>query len=140
MNQEPLKNVQEIKAKHEHKLSKLDRLALFITNKVGTMGFFFVIFSWTVLWLGWNILGPQNLRFDPYPGFILWLFISNMLQIFLMPLLLIGQNLQGKAAEKRTQYDFEVDQKAENEIKLILEQLQKQEEILREISETIKQQ
>ena len=57
-----------------------------------------------------------------------------------MPLLLIGQNLQGKAAEKRTQYDFEVDQKAENEIKLILEQLQKQEEILREISETIKQQ
>ena len=101
------------------------------------MGFFFVIFSWTVLWLGWNILGPQNLRFDPYPGFILWLFISNMLQIFLMPLLLIGQNLQGKAAEKRTQYDFEVDQKAENEIKLILQELHKQENILQEIAKKI---
>ena len=137
MKQELLKNVQAIKAKHERKLSKLDRLALFITNHVGTMGFFFVIFSWTVLWLGWNILGPQNFRFDPYPGFILWLFISNMLQIFLMPLLLIGQNLQGKAAEKRTQYDFEVDQKAENEIKLILQELHKQENILQEIAKKI---
>jgi uncharacterized membrane protein len=138
MNQEQLKNVEEIKIKHERRLSKLDRLALFITNKVGTMGFFFVIFTWTVCWLGWNIIGPKDLRFDPYPGFILWLFISNMLQIFLMPLLLIGQNLQGKAAEKRTEYDFEVDQKAENEIKLILEQLQKQEKELQEILKKIK--
>ncbi len=140
MQQKALSNIEEIKIKHERRLSRLDRLALFITNKVGTMGFFFVIFIWTVCWLGWNIIGPKNLRFDPYPGFILWLFISNMLQIFLMPLLLIGQNLQGKAAEKRTEYDFEVDQKAENEIKLILQELRKQENVLQEISEKIKQQ
>ncbi|MEI8343405.1 MAG: DUF1003 domain-containing protein [Candidatus Moraniibacteriota bacterium] len=131
------KNVQEIRVGHAHRLGKLDRLALFITNKVGTMGFFFLIFSWTVLWLGWNIIGPVNMRFDPYPGFILWLFISNMLQIFLMPLLLIGQNLQGKAADKRMEYDFEVDQKSEKVIEEILAHLQKQEVVLQEITKVI---
>jgi uncharacterized membrane protein len=126
--------VKEIKAKHERQLDALDRLALFITDKVGTMGFFFLIFLWTVCWLGWNTLGPKGMRFDPFPGFVLWLFISNMLQIFLMPLLLIGQNLQGKAADKRTEYNFEVDQKAEREIGMILRQLENQEKVLREIS------
>lgn len=131
------KNVAEIKEKHEHKLSRLDQLALWITNRIGTMGFFFLIFIWTISWLSWNILAPQNLRFDPFPGFVLWLFISNMLQIFLMPLLLIGQNLQGTAAEKRTEYDFEVDKKAEEEIKAILLKLENQEKILKEIQKKI---
>jgi uncharacterized membrane protein len=134
-----MENVQAIKTKHEHKLKRLDRLALWITNKIGTMGFFFAIFCWTILWLGWNTLGPTALRFDPFPGFVLWLFISNMIQIFLMPLLLIGQNLQGAAAEKRTEYDFEVDQKAELEIKMILEKLEQQGIILRDIQQKIEQ-
>ena len=47
------------------------------------MGFFLLIFSWTVLWLGWNVIAPKSLQFDPYPAFVLWLFISNMIQIFL---------------------------------------------------------
>ncbi|HEX8974856.1 MAG TPA: DUF1003 domain-containing protein [Patescibacteria group bacterium] len=130
--------VKEIKAKHERKLGLLDSMALFITNKVGTMGFFFLIFIWTVGWLGWNTLGPQSLRFDPFPGFVLWLFISNMLQIFLMPLLLIGQNLQGQAAEKRTEYDFEVDQKAESEIEAIVVHLERQQKLLEEIAADLK--
>lgn len=133
-----MQNVAQIKNKHQRKLDKLDRLALWITNKIGTMGFFFTIFCWTVLWLGWNMLAPQHLRFDPFPGFVLWLFISNMIQIFLMPLLLIGQNLQGAAAEKRTEYDFEVDQKAEAEIKMILEKLEAQSKMLEEIRKNLK--
>lgn len=133
-----MENIAQIKTKHEHKLSSLDLLALWITNKIGTMGFFFIIFIWTILWLAWNTLGPKNLQFDPFPGFVLWLFFSNMIQIFLMPLLLIGQNLQGQAAEKRTQYDFEVDQKAEKEIETILSHLEKQEKMLQEITKQLK--
>jgi hypothetical protein len=30
-----------------------------------------------------NTLATEELRFDPYPGFVLWLFVSNMIQIFL---------------------------------------------------------
>lgn len=54
------------------------------------MGFFFIIFTWTALWLGWNSLVTASFRFDPFPAFVFWLFISNMIQIFLMPLIMIG--------------------------------------------------
>jgi uncharacterized membrane protein len=78
------------------------------------------------------MFAPKSLRFDPYPGFVLWLFISNMIQLFLMPLLLIGQNLQGRGAEQRAKNDYKVNQKAEKEIEEIQEQLA---EILRRLDE-----
>lgn len=126
----PLRNVNIV---HKEKLSSLDLFAMWITEKVGTMGFFFVVFFWTLIWLGWNVLGPEEYHFDPFPAFVLWLFISNTIQIFLMPLLLIGQNLQGKHAEARAEADFEVNAKAEQEIETILAHLENQDEILQEI-------
>jgi uncharacterized membrane protein len=105
------------------KVAPLNRLALWITEHVGTMQFFLVIFAWTVGWLAWNMFAPKGLRFDPFPGFVLWLFISNMIQLFLMPLLLIGQNLQGRHSEERAKNDYKVNQKAEQEIEAIQDQL-----------------
>jgi uncharacterized membrane protein len=64
---------------------------------------------------GWNTFAPPRLRFDPYPAFVLWLFLSNVLQMMLMPLSMIGQNLQGRHAEARAAADFEVNLKAERE-------------------------
>jgi len=101
----------------------LNRLALWITLHVGTMQFFLVIFVWTVSWLFWNMFAPKPMRFDPYPGFVLWLFISNMIQLFLMPLIMIGQNLQGRGAEDRAKNDYKVNLKAEQEIQEIQDQL-----------------
>jgi uncharacterized membrane protein len=105
------------------RVTPLSKLALWITNHVGTMQFFLAIFAWTVCWLFWNMFAPKSLRFDPYPGFVLWLFISNMIQLFLMPLLLIGQNLQGRGAEERAKNDYKVNLRAEREIKEIQAQL-----------------
>lgn len=87
------------------------------------MGFFVVIFLWTVLWLSWNMLAPKPIRFDPYPGFVLWLFISNMIQLFLMPLILIGQNLQAKESDQRAKNDYKVNCKAEEGIEEIKKSL-----------------
>lgn len=118
---------------HRRNLSGLEKLALIITQKVGTMGFFFIILGWTVLWLGWNIIAPEKLRFDPYPAFVLWLFISNLIQIHLMPLIMIGQNIQGKHAELRAEYDYQTDKKAEKEIETILHHLEQQQTLVIEI-------
>jgi len=104
-------------------LSESEKFAIWITDKVGTIGFFAIIFFWTVVWLGWNMFAPANLRFDPYPAFVFWLFISNMIQIFLMPLIMVGQNLQSKHAEIRAETDFEVNLKAEKEVADIQEDL-----------------
>ena len=111
----------------------MDLFAIWVTQKIGTVGFFFLVFFWTLIWLGWNILGPAEYQFDPYPAFVLWLFISNLLQIFIMPLLLIGQNLQGKHSEARAEADFEVNTKAEQEIETILIHLENQNEIMQEL-------
>jgi uncharacterized membrane protein len=97
------------------------------------MGFFFVILCWTIVWLGWNTLAPSALRFDPYPAFVLWLFISNIIQIFLMPLIMIGQNLQSAHAESRAEADFEVNTKAELEIETILMHLENQNALIVQI-------
>jgi uncharacterized membrane protein len=105
------------------KPTPLNRLALWITEHVGTMQFFLVIFVWTVTWLLWNMFAPKSLRFDPFPGFVLWLFISNMIQLFLMPLIMIGQNLQGRGAEERAKNDYKVNRKAETEIQEMKAQL-----------------
>ncbi|MDP2089425.1 MAG: DUF1003 domain-containing protein [Flavobacteriaceae bacterium] len=94
------------------------------------MGFFFIIFIWTVLWLMWNSISPKEFRFDPFPAFVLWLFISNMIQIFLMPLIMIGQNLQSVRAEIQADADFEINKKAEIEIETILMHLENQNKMM----------
>jgi uncharacterized membrane protein len=111
-------------------MSKLDQLAMWITDHVGTMGFFLVILVWTTLWLGWNFLAPPRLQFDSPMGFVFWLFISNMIQILLMPLIMVGQNIQGRQSEARAQHDLDINIKAEAEVELILRGLERQNEIL----------
>lgn len=124
------KPIRNINIEHKEKLTSLEVFAVWITDHVGTAGFFLIIFFWTIIWLGWNMFAPIDFIFDPYPAFVLWLFISNMVQIFLMPLILIGQNLQGKHAEARAEADYEVNSKAEKEIETILIHLENQNEIL----------
>lgn len=130
----PVKNVNKI---HRERLSGLEKLAIFATARIGTMGFFFIIFTWTVIWLSFNILGPKELRFDPYPAFVLWLFISNLIQLHLMPLIMVGQNIQGKHAALRSEHDFETDKKAEAEIETILFHLENQQKLILRILEKI---
>jgi uncharacterized membrane protein len=122
-----------INSQHKDKLSKIDKLALWITNRVGSMGFFLIIFCWTISWLSWNTLAPAPMKFDPYPAFVLWLFISNMIQIFLMPLIMIGQNLQSKHSELRAEEDYLINKKAETEIETILMHLENQNELILQI-------
>jgi uncharacterized membrane protein len=123
----PLRNVNaEVKAH----FSLLDRVALWITTRVGTMGFFLIILGWTAIWLGWNTVLPASWRFDPAMGFVLYLFLCNVIQILLMPLIMVGQNLQGAHSEARAQNDLEVNVKAEKEIEVILEHLEYQNRLI----------
>lgn len=115
---------------HEQSLSALDRLAIAITDKVGSIGFFLIIAGWTVLWTGYNIIASEIPAlhwpaFDPFPAFVAYLLISNVIQILLMPLIMVGQNLQGRHAETRAELDFEINQKAEKEVTTTLLHLER---------------
>ena len=130
----PLRNVNREASQN---LSAMDRLACRITDRVGTMGFFLIVLAWTVLWLGWNLLAPADLQFDPPMGFVFWLFISNLIQLLLMPLIMVGQNVQGRHSEMRAEHDLEVNIKAEEEIEVILQHLEYQNSLLIAMVETL---
>ena len=131
------KPIHNVNIRHKESLSALEKIAVRVTDYVGSMGFFLIILFWTISWLGWNTLAPKDFRFDPFPAFVLWLFISNMIQIFLMPLIMIGQNLQGRHAEKIAESYFNVNVRAEKEIEVILMHLEHQNELILKILENI---
>ena len=118
-------------------LGLMDRLAVWIAQRVGTMGFFLIISAWTLSWLAWNFLAPEHWRFDPPMGFIFYLFISNVIQILLMPLIMVGQNIQGVHSEARAQHDLEINMKAEQEIEVILHHLEDQNVLLMRMVEKL---
>ena len=124
------KPVRDLHLEKAAKMSGLDQFAILITERVGTIGFFLIILTWTVLWLGWNLLAPKPYQFDPPMGFVLWLFISNLIQIMLMPLIMVGQNIQGRQADARAESDLAINVKAEEEIEVILHHLEYQNAIL----------
>ena len=136
----PPMTIEELRSKHTRlrdsaaermkKLGPLERLAVWITAHVGSMGFFLIILVWTIGWLGWNSVAPNSLRFDPPNAFVLWLFMSNVIQILLMPLIMVGQNVQAAAADARAEHDLRVNVKAEAEIEVILTHLEYQNALL----------
>jgi uncharacterized membrane protein len=128
----PVKNAN---VEHGNTLSPLDKLAVKITDKVGSMGFFLTILGWTILWTGYNILASEVpalhwTSFDPFPAFVAYLLISNVIQILLMPLIMVGQNIQGRHSEIRAELDFEINQKAEKEVMAVLKHLEHNTDLL----------
>jgi uncharacterized membrane protein len=139
-------SVEELKEKRKQILKKVEmekdnsalaKIAVWITQHVGSMGFFIIIFVWTVSWLSWNTLAPKGLRFDPFPAFVLWLFISNMIQLFLMPMILLGQNIQAKESDARAEADLKINAQAALENETILLHLENQNQMMIKILKAI---
>lgn len=126
------------RVEHLLSLSMTERLAVGVHRLIGSLGFFFLILIWTVAWLGWNIWAPVEVRFDPGPAFVIWLFASNILQLILLPVIMVGQNIEGRAAEWRAQMDFDINRKAEREVEAIIAHLENQNELLLEIIRKVK--
>ena len=130
----PIKN---INIKHKESLTRSEKFATWITNHIGTTGFFIIILIWTVFWFLWNIFAPTKLHFDPFPAFVIWVFISNMFQFLFLPLIMISQNLQERHTIMRAENDFEINLKSEKEIETILSELKKQGELISKISKRL---
>lgn len=126
----PIANINTIR---NNAASPLERMAIATTEHIGTMGFFFLLVGITVIWFLWNVLAPEAYRFDPGPAFVLWLFAANVTQLFLMPLIMIGQNEDAKHNEARAESDYATNLKAEREVEAILKHLENQNELLHAI-------
>lgn len=127
------KSIKNDRLQHLMSLSTAEKGAVLMHRMIGSLGFFFLILVWTIVWLAWNIWAPLPYRFDPAPAFVIWLFASNILQLILLPVIMVGQNIEGRAAEWRSQMDFEINQKTEREAEAIIAHLENQNELMLEI-------
>ncbi len=114
-----------------NRLGAQDRIALVITTAVGTM---YAVYLFAALMAGWMlvqiIMGKQ--AFDPYP-FAFLLFLGNIVQLLLMPLIMVGQNLQGRHAEARADEEFRTTQKTFADMETTMRHLDAQDgELLRQ--------
>ena len=78
------------------------RLSERIARFIGTGRFLVYMTVVVVVWIGWNIVAPSDLRFDDYPFIFLTLMLSLQAS-YAAPLILLAQNRQ--ADRDRVQYE-----------------------------------
>src|SRR6266851_6766967 len=76
------------------------RLGAAITRSVGTMWAVYIAIAIQVTWMTLATLGIWEFRRDPYP-FAFLLFLSNIVQLLLMFVIMVGQQVLGAASDKR---------------------------------------
>jgi len=79
------------------------RIAAAMTRAVGTMWAFYAAAAFQIGWMGLALVGV--IRFDPYP-FAFMLFMSSLLQLILEFVIMVGQDVLGKAADNRAQQTY----------------------------------
>jgi uncharacterized membrane protein len=84
-------------------LSVNDRFAAWTTERVGSMWAFYAAALLQFGWMGLALVGV--LRFDPYP-FAFLLFLSSLAQLILMFVIMVGQDVLGRAGDRRSEQTF----------------------------------
>jgi uncharacterized membrane protein len=75
-------------------------LAMAITHGFGSMWAFYVLVLWMVGWMVLASLGFSIFKFDQYP-FTFLLFLSNLVQLWALPVLAVGQQVLSRASDKQ---------------------------------------
>jgi uncharacterized membrane protein len=100
------------------------RMADWLTDSFGTLGFFLLNAMLFLVWILWNIgIIPELVVFDPYPFGMLTMVVS-LEAIFLSIIVLISQNRAAKIADLREEVDLQVNLAAEEEITQMLTMLE----------------
>src|SRR4030066_566842 len=115
---------QNINTKHKSTLGVQDRIALAMTTGIGTM---YAVYFFAVFMMGWMLWQTYftHKPFDPFP-FAFLLFLGNIVQLLLMPLIMVGQNIQGRHAEIRAEEEYNTTITSYKDIEHILKRLDAQ--------------
>jgi uncharacterized membrane protein len=111
----------DINKEYEEGLDAQDKIALYVTNAIGTMYAVYILSLVMIGWVLWQFFLEKK-AFDPYP-FAFLLFLGNIVQLLLMPLIMVGQNVQAKHAELRAEEQFRTTATSFNDIENIMAHL-----------------
>ena len=95
-----------------------DRISLI----VGSWNFIIFVLVMIIIWIFINTLALL-FRWDPYP-FILLNFVLSCFAALQAPIILMSQNRQAERDRSMAHYDYEVNRKAEREIKIVQNDLE----------------
>lgn len=120
------KDVEDLLAQaraHEHRLVLIERtddkvygegifarlnkaIAVKITVLFGSMWALYLLIAWILGWIAWQQSGVGLIIKDPYP-FAFLLFLSNLIQLWALPAIMVGQNVLAAHADLRATADHE---------------------------------
>jgi uncharacterized membrane protein len=129
--------VRDINALHEEKMSLGQRVADRVATAVGSWPFIIIQSVLLLLWMFVNVYlavmihrHPGYLKaWDPYP-FILLNLVLSFQAAYTGPVVMMSQNRQAEKDRLMAQNDYEINQKAEEEIEVIMEHLAHQDRLL----------
>jgi uncharacterized membrane protein len=80
-----------------------ERIAAWLTQRLGSMWAFYASAFTQVAWIG--LAEARVQRFDPYP-FAFMTFLSTLAQLIFMMVIMVGQDVLGRAADRRSEQTF----------------------------------
>lgn len=80
-------------------------LAAWITRGFGSMWAFYALIVWMLGWMFLASVGFSIFKFDKYP-FTFLLFLSNLVQLWALPVLAVGQQVLSRASDKQALQTF----------------------------------
>ncbi|MBJ6120010.1 DUF1003 domain-containing protein [Pontibacter sp. BT310] len=97
-----------------------------VSDKIAEFGgswtFILIFFSFLFLWMAINVYFVASRPFDPFP-FILLNLILSCLAAIQAPIIMMSQNRKEAKDRQRSEYDYQVNLKAELEIRLLHEKI-----------------
>ena len=105
-----------------------DRIAAWLTTRIASMWVVYFTASFVLLWMLLGTFGPLH-RLDPYP-FAFLLFIGNVVQLLLVFVILVGQQVIGRSADKRSQQTYDDAEAIFEEVSRLHDHLEEQDHIL----------
>lgn len=104
------------------KATRGEKLADMVASFGGSWTFIAIFFCFILLWMTVNIWWLRNKAFDPYPFILLNLLLSCVAAIQ-APIIMMSQNRQDEKDRIRAQQDYQINLKAEVEIRLLHEKM-----------------
>jgi uncharacterized membrane protein len=128
----PVRNVNEIL---EAELTLGQRAVDWTTNIMGSWRFIIVQSLVLIVWVLLNVVASTE-HWDPYP-FILMNLVMSLQAAYTAPIIMMSQNRQAMRDRLEAHNDYLINQKAEEEVRAILDHLAAQDQALTQMHELL---
>lgn len=128
----PVQNVNEL---YEEQLTTGQRTADWVANAMGSWTFIVIQSIILLFWIILNLVAWVQ-HWDPYP-FILMNLVLSTQAAYAAPIIMMSQNRQAAKDRLEAHHDFVINQKAEEEIRVIMEHLEAQDQAIVQIHQLL---